>query len=69
MAVISVGAGNAFGFPSLEVLRRLEHSRCGIFRTDRNGAVEVTVGPEGGVVRPFVRAKEKGADRAGPFRF
>jgi competence protein ComEC len=69
VAVISAGAGNAFGFPSLEVVRRLELAGCEIFRTDRDGAVEVTVGPEGGVVRRFARAKEKGAERAGPFRF
>ena len=69
VCVISAGAGNAFGFPSLEVLKRLEGLGCGIFRTDRDGAVEVTVGPEGGAASPFVKEKEKGADRLGPFTF
>jgi len=69
VCIISTGAGNAFGFPSLDVLRRLEGLRCGIFRTDRDGAVEVSVGPEGGVVKPFAKGKEKGADRPGPILF
>jgi competence protein ComEC len=69
VCIISVGAGNAFGFPSVEVLERLEGLGCEIFRTDRDGAVEVTVGPEGGVARPFLKGKVKGADRFGPFMF
>jgi competence protein ComEC len=67
--VISLGDGNAFGFPSLEVLKRLESLGCAIFRTDKDGAVEVTVGPEGGMVRTFVKRKEKGTGGSGPHCF
>lgn len=69
VCIVSAGAGNAFGFPSLEVLKRLEGLGCGIFRTDLDGAVEVSVGPEGGVARAYGNGKEKGTDRLGPFRF
>jgi competence protein ComEC len=61
LCVISAGAGNAFGFPSLEVLKRLEGTGCAVFRTDRDGAVEMTLSPEGCAVRTF--------RRSGPFFF
>ena len=66
VCIISVGEGNAFGFPSVEVLDKLQSRGCEIFRTDRHGAVEVTLDAEEGELRPF---KETGADRIGPLRF
>lgn len=38
-ALISVSAGNTFGHPASEVLKRLSSSGAKIFRTDRDGAV------------------------------
>jgi competence protein ComEC len=67
--VISAGSGNPFAFPSMEVVKRLEGMGCRIFRTDQDGAVEVIVGREGGVVRPFLKAKQKGTGPSGPFLF
>lgn len=66
VCVISVGEGNFFGFPSNEVLKRLEGLGCAVFRTDRDGAVETALTPEGCVVRTFVKGKEKGTARSGP---
>ncbi len=44
-AVISAGAKNAFGFPHVELLSRLDADRVQVFRTDRDGAV--TFGSDG----------------------
>lgn len=39
-AVISCGAGNDYGHPHKEVLKRLENARVTVYRTDLNGTVE-----------------------------
>ena len=39
VAIISVGARNAFGHPTPEVLGRLEAASARVYRTDRDGAV------------------------------
>jgi YD repeat-containing protein len=39
VAVIPVGAGNDYGHPSPEVVRRLEWVGAAVFRTDRDGTV------------------------------
>lgn len=41
IAIISVGARNSFGHPSLETLKRLEQEGVKIYRTDLHGAIEV----------------------------
>ncbi|MCD6413055.1 MAG: MBL fold metallo-hydrolase [Elusimicrobia bacterium] len=41
VAVIEVGQGNRWGHPKREVLKRLKEYGCQIYRTDRNGFVEV----------------------------
>lgn len=69
VCVISAGRGNPFAFPSMEVVQRLESMGCRVFRTDRDGAVEVIIDREGGVVRPFLKEKQKGTGPSGPFRF
>jgi len=40
-AVISVGADNRYGHPSPQVLATLQAAGARVFRTDRDGAVEV----------------------------
>jgi len=44
-AVISVGAENTFGHPTDEMLRELERVGAKVMRTDRDGAVTITVRP------------------------
>lgn len=41
VCVIQVGQGNKFGHPSMEVVRRLQHAHCQIYRTDEDGLVSV----------------------------
>jgi len=47
VAVISCGVANTFGFPSLEVVERWRGVRARVERTDRDGAVIVTVAADG----------------------
>lgn len=42
VALISVGAKNRFGHPSLRVLRRLERAGADIYRTDLDGTIRIT---------------------------
>jgi len=42
IVVISVGRGNRFGFPSAQSLERYAGAGAVVFRTDRDGAVELT---------------------------
>lgn len=43
VAVISVGEGNMYGHPHKDVLKRLENAGTYVFRTDRDGAVIMTL--------------------------
>lgn len=45
LAVISVGGENTFGHPTDEMLRELEQVGAKIMRTDRDGAVTITIRP------------------------
>lgn len=46
-AIISVGARNDYGHPHRRALKRLERTAARIWRTDRQGEVTVTFGPDG----------------------
>ncbi len=39
VAVISVGAGNGYGYPAMDVMKRLLHRDILVYRTDRDGTV------------------------------
>ncbi len=53
-ALISAGAGNAFGLPSAQTLLRLDQRGIKTFRTDRDGTLElVTDGREWSVTTPY----------------
>jgi competence protein ComEC len=49
LAVISLGWRNRFHFPASEVLARYARAGAQVLRTDRDGAVTVTVAPDGTV--------------------
>lgn len=44
LCIISCGSGNYFGFPHEQTLRRLEAVGCKTLRTDRDGAVRLSIG-------------------------
>ena len=48
-AVISVGAGNAYGHPAESLLGRLEGTGARVLRTDRDGAVTARLYEDGSV--------------------
>lgn len=50
IAVISVGAGNKFGHPGAKTLNRLHSMGVKVYRTDKNGRVDVKVKEEKWVV-------------------
>lgn len=54
VAVISCGEENPFGDPAPATLRRLAAVGARIFRTDRHGAITVTLRPREIVVAPFL---------------
>ena len=49
LAVISCGVANAFGFPAQAVIDRWRAAGAAIARTDRDGAITVTIDPAGGL--------------------
>lgn len=56
-AVISAGTGNQYGDPSDSMLRSLLEKKTGIWRTDRDGTVEMTLGRD--AVKNVRRAEDK----------
>ena len=49
LAVMSLGWRNQFHFPAPEVVARYQARGARVLRTDRDGAITVTVSPDGGV--------------------
>jgi competence protein ComEC len=49
LAVISCGAANAFGFPSPDVVERWRAAGAEVARTDRDGAITLTIDAGGGL--------------------
>lgn len=47
IVVISVGRGNRYGYPSGETLERFRQVKAVVYRTDRHGAITVTVDNKG----------------------
>lgn len=47
IAVISVGTKNRYGHPHADVLERLDRRGLDVYRTDRDGTVEVTISAQG----------------------
>ncbi|MBI5497320.1 MAG: ComEC/Rec2 family competence protein [Deltaproteobacteria bacterium] len=54
-ALIGVGAGNTWGFPSGEVLGRMAAHGVDVWRTDLDGLVTVHLGADGVAVEAFAR--------------
>ncbi len=46
IAIISVGADNSYGHPSLRIIRRFERLGSNIFRTDKGGNIELLINME-----------------------
>ncbi len=59
VALVSVGADNTYGHPSPATLARLEARGARVFRTDLDGAVEVTLERSGVTVSPERRRPER----------
>ena len=55
LAIISIGRGNAFGLPREETLKRFRAAGAVVFRTDNEGAVEVTSDGRSYAVRTAAR--------------
>jgi competence protein ComEC len=49
LAVVSLGAGNRFGFPAAEVIERWRGAGARVLRTDRAGAITVELDGAGGL--------------------
>ena len=56
--IISCGWQNRYGFPDLDVLKRLKKRKIDIFRTDENGAVMVLSDGENYKIKPFIIESE-----------
>jgi competence protein ComEC len=53
VCIISAGKGNPFGFPSREILERLNARGCRILRVDEVGATEISMGRDGPRIKSF----------------
>lgn len=47
IALIGVGQNNKFGHPNADVLKRLQNINCKIYRTDKNGEINIFVDKKG----------------------
>jgi competence protein ComEC len=53
IAVVSVGEGNPFGLPAPETIQRIQEQGTAVYRTDRQGTIQVTSDGAGFVVAPL----------------
>lgn len=58
-AVISCGEGNRYGHPHPETLERLQQAGSRVFRTDREGAIEVVVRQRDYSIHSFLKDTEE----------
>jgi competence protein ComEC len=54
ICIISSGSGNPFGFPHKETIQRLEAIGCNTIRIDKEGAIEISLGPGGIQIGSFL---------------
>ena len=55
VALISAGKHNSFGLPAVQTLQRLARRRIAVYRTDRDGTIEVVSDGRSETVRTFVQ--------------
>lgn len=55
IALISVGAGNSYGHPAQETLKRLQQAGARVYRTDRSGAITIKIQKDRVEVVPFLQ--------------
>ncbi len=54
IVIISAGWKNSFRFPNPSVLKRYNENDCRIFRTDKNGAVAISIDGRALKIKPFI---------------
>ena len=54
IGIISAGWKNSFRFPNPSVLKRYNENDCRIFRTDKNGAVAISIDGRALKIKPFI---------------
>ncbi len=56
IVIISAGWKNSFRFPNPSVLKRYNENDCRIFRTDKNGAVAISIDGRALKIKPFINS-------------
>ena len=54
IVIISAGWKNSFRFPNPSVLKRYNENDCRIFRTDKNGALAISIDDRALKIKPFI---------------
>ena len=54
IVIISAGWKNSFRFPNQSVLKRYNENNCRIFRTDKNGALAISIDDQALKIKPFI---------------
>ncbi|GAC1664699.1 MAG: hypothetical protein NVS9B8_05250 [Candidatus Limnocylindrales bacterium] len=61
VAIVSAGAGNPYGHPARSTIDRLVGTGARVLRSDRDGSVSVTIGPDGSIAVATTGARRVGA--------